>query len=235
MEPSLGGKQQIESELDILGQHHDRKSAKSVHPNQISVGIPDVPHQIKLNCVTTPDKGRGMASQFEFPETIGVESHLQAHELNDIDIKKVAHISLDETCSSLRIDSEYCLKCGSYCNLASMSEAVKKAWVNLRRLQDSITLKDMHGTELSDALRSVGILRSMLHAYNKGIGEAEDNLAQAFCFTGDLQPARDHCKASIEVPTYCQFNWRKLENFIFLYMLRVMKIILKAAKPVNLM
>ncbi|WRX13035.1 hypothetical protein QQP08_005522 [Theobroma cacao] len=57
----------------------------------------------------------------------------------------------------------------------------------------------MHGTELSDALRSVGILRSILHAYNKGIGEAEDNLAQAFCFTGDLQPARDHCKASIEI------------------------------------
>ncbi|XP_017984570.1 PREDICTED: SET and MYND domain-containing protein 4 isoform X1 [Theobroma cacao] len=135
----------------------------------------------------------------KIPETIGVESHLQVHELNDIDIKKAAHISLDETRSSLRIDSEYCLKCGSYCNLASMSEAVKKAWINLRRLQDSITLKDMHGTELSDALRSVGILRSILHAYNKGIGEAEDNLAQAFCFTGDLQPARDHCKASIEI------------------------------------
>ncbi|KAK6228811.1 hypothetical protein SCA6_001151 [Theobroma cacao] len=210
MEPSLGGKQQIESELDILGQHHDRKSAKSVHPNQISVGIP-VCRLFVWNFV-----GFSRVGLMDYLTFV----NLQAHELNDIDIKKVAHISLDETCSSLRIDSEYCLKCGSYCNLASMSEAVKKAWVNLRRLQDSITLKDMHGTELSDALRSVGILRSMLHAYNKGIGEAEDNLAQAFCFTGDLQPARDHCKASIEVPTYCQFNWRKLENFIFLYMLR---------------
>ncbi|XWS65654.1 hypothetical protein CRYUN_Cryun05aG0132200 [Craigia yunnanensis] len=135
----------------------------------------------------------------KIPETISVESHLQVHDLNDIDIKKVAHISLDETRSSLHIDSGYCLKCGSYCNLASRNEAVKKAWIHLRRLQDSIASKDICSTRLSDALRSLGLLRSILHAYNKGIAEAEDNLSKAFCFTGDLQSARDHCKASIEI------------------------------------
>ncbi|XP_022749266.1 uncharacterized protein LOC111298827 [Durio zibethinus] len=135
----------------------------------------------------------------KIPETISIDSHLQVLDLNDIHIKEVAHISLDETRNCLRIDSGYCLKCGSYCNLASRSEAVKRAWVHLRRLQDSIASKDICSTRLSDALRSLGLLRSTLHAYNKGIAEAEDNLAKAFCFTGDLQPARDHCKASIEI------------------------------------
>ncbi|XVF41271.1 hypothetical protein PTKIN_Ptkin01aG0267200 [Pterospermum kingtungense] len=134
----------------------------------------------------------------KIPETISVESHLQVHDFNDFDIKKVAHISLDETRRSL-VDSGYCLKCGSYCNLASRREEVEKAWIHLRSLQDSIASKDICSTSLSDALRSLGLLRSILHAYNKGIAEVEDNLAKAFCFTGDLRSARDHSKASIEI------------------------------------
>ncbi|PPS02799.1 hypothetical protein GOBAR_AA17852 [Gossypium barbadense] len=133
------------------------------------------------------------------PETISNESHLQVHELKDIDIKKVANISLDQTQSSFHVGSGYCLKCGSYCNFASRSKEVKKAWTDFRRLQDSIASKDTCGTNLTDALRSLGLLRSILHAYNKGIAEAEDILAKAFCFIGDFEPARDHCKASIEI------------------------------------
>ncbi|KAL4339767.1 hypothetical protein GQ457_08G010200 [Hibiscus cannabinus] len=133
------------------------------------------------------------------PETISNESHLQVHESGDIDVKKVAHISLDQTHSSLHIDPGYCLKCGSYCNLSSRSEEVKKAWIDLRRLQDSVASKDMCSTRLPDALRSLGLLRSTLHAYNKGIAEAEDIVAKAFCLIGDFQPARDHCKSSIEI------------------------------------
>ncbi|KAK8620838.1 hypothetical protein V6N13_067299 [Hibiscus sabdariffa] len=131
------------------------------------------------------------------PETISNES--QVYESDDIDIKKVAHISLDQTHSSLHIDPGYCLKCGSYCNFSSRSEDVKKAWIDLRRLQDSIASKDMCSTRLPDALRSLGLLRSILHAYNKGVAEAEDIVAKAFCFIGDFQPARDHCKSSIEI------------------------------------
>ncbi|KAB1993167.1 hypothetical protein ERO13_D13G009600v2 [Gossypium hirsutum] len=133
------------------------------------------------------------------PETISNKSHLQVHELKDIDIKKVAQISLDQTQSSFHVDSGYCLKCGSYCNFASRSKEVKKAWTDFRRLQDSIASKDTCSTNLPDALRSLGLLRSILHAYNKGIAEAEDILAKAFCFIGDFEPARDHCKASIEI------------------------------------
>ncbi|KHG07262.1 Tomm70a [Gossypium arboreum] len=133
------------------------------------------------------------------PETISNESHLQVHELKDIDIKKVANISLDQTQSSFHVGSGYCLKCGSYCNFASRSKEVKKAWTDFRRLQDSIASKDTCGTNLTDALRSLGLLRSILHAYNKGIAEAGDILAKAFCFIGDFEPARDHCKASIEI------------------------------------
>ncbi|MBA0782366.1 hypothetical protein Gotri_000258 [Gossypium trilobum] len=150
------------------------------------------------------------------PETISNKSHLQVHELKDIDIKKVAQISLDQTQSSFHVDSGYCLKCGSYCNFASRSKEVRKAWTDFRRytrstyvlpiacslldrLQDSIASKDTCSTNLPDALRSLGLLRSILHAYNKGIAEAEDILAKAFCFIGDFEPARDHCKASIEI------------------------------------
>nr|KJB78626.1 hypothetical protein B456_013G010300 [Gossypium raimondii] len=105
------------------------------------------------------------------PETISNKSHLQVHELNDIDIKKVAQISLDQTQSSFHVDSGYCLKCGSYCNFASRSKEVKKAWTDFRRLQDSIASKDTCSTNLPGALRSLGLLRSILHAYNKGIAE----------------------------------------------------------------
>ncbi|KAK8651453.1 hypothetical protein V6N13_141054 [Hibiscus sabdariffa] len=135
--------------------------------------------------------------KLNIPETISNES--QVHESGDIDVKKVAHISLDQTHSSLHIDPGYCLKCGSYCNFSSRSEEVKKAWIDLRRLQDSIASKDMCSTRLPDALRSLGLLRSTLHAYNKSIAEAEDIVAKAFCLIGDFQPARDHCKSSIEI------------------------------------
>ncbi|OMO89946.1 Zinc finger, MYND-type [Corchorus olitorius] len=138
--------------------------------------------------------------KLKIPGPISVESHSQVNKVDDIDIQEVAQVLLDKKCTSLCIDSGYCLKCGSYRNLASLSEAVKNAWIPLRRLQDdSVTLRDVHHTELSDAVKSLGLLRSILHAYNKGVAEAEDNLAQAFYFTGDLESARDHCKASIEI------------------------------------
>ncbi|CAK7343412.1 unnamed protein product [Dovyalis caffra] len=66
-------------------------------------------------------------------------------------------------------------------------------------LQEAIVSKDISGTTLLDASRALGILRSTLHAYNKSIAEAEDNLAQALCFVRDLQSAREHCKASIKI------------------------------------
>ncbi|XP_062154808.1 uncharacterized protein LOC133862909 isoform X1 [Alnus glutinosa] len=100
---------------------------------------------------------------------------------------------------SLHIDPGYCLKCGSYCDLEPSLAAVNKSWISIRRLQDAIVSREMSSTTLMDALRSLCLLRSTLHAYNKGIAEVEDNLAQAFCLVGELKLAVDHCEASIEI------------------------------------
>ncbi|KAL6291260.1 hypothetical protein ACE6H2_008770 [Prunus campanulata] len=81
----------------------------------------------------------------------------------------------------------------------SSSAAANKAWITIRRLQDAIVSKDVSSTILVDALSSLGVLRSIFHAYNRSIAEAEDNLAQAFCSVRELQPAMEHCKASIEI------------------------------------
>lgn len=41
----------------------------------------------------------------------------------------------------------------------------------LGRLQDAIVSREMSSTTLMDALKSLCLLRSTLHAYNKGIAE----------------------------------------------------------------
>lgn len=97
------------------------------------------------------------------------------------------------------IDPGYCLKCSSYCELESSFAAVSKSWISIRRLQDSIVSREIPRTTLMDALRSLCILRSTLHAYNKDIAKVEDNLAEAFCLVGELKSAVNHCEASIEI------------------------------------
>ncbi|ESR37171.1 hypothetical protein CICLE_v10030128mg [Citrus x clementina] len=94
---------------------------------------------------------------------------------------------LQENNRTSRYGPGYCLKCGSDRDLESSYATVDEAWIYIRR------------AVLLDASRFLGLLRSILHAYNKRIAEAEDNLAQASCLVGDLISARDHCKASIEI------------------------------------
>ncbi|XP_057949385.1 uncharacterized protein LOC131144640 isoform X3 [Malania oleifera] len=115
------------------------------------------------------------------------------------DIHNTAHCAFMQSTSSLNIDPGYCLKCGSYCNVKSSDEASNEAWMCIRRLQDAIVLKEISSTTLSEALRSLALLRSTLHAFNKRIAEAEDNVAQAFCMVGELRSALDHCKESIKI------------------------------------
>ncbi|XP_008234145.1 PREDICTED: SET and MYND domain-containing protein 4 [Prunus mume] len=128
-----------------------------------------------------------------------MEPHLQAEEFINIDdIDRVAHHHMQIN-SLFHINPGLCLKCCSYHDLESSSAAANKAWIIIRRLQDAIVSKDVSSTILVDALSSLGVLRSTFHAYNRSIAEAEDNLAQVFCFVGELQPAMEHCKASIEI------------------------------------
>lgn len=133
------------------------------------------------------------------PEKQKFDSHLQGHKLNIVDINDVASLALKFNNSSLHIHPGFCLHCGSHCDLDASHEAINKAWSYIKRLQEAIISKDISGTTLLDASRALGILRSTLHAYNKSVAEAEDNLAQAFCLVRDFQSAREHCKESIKI------------------------------------
>ncbi|CAI8598663.1 unnamed protein product [Vicia faba] len=115
------------------------------------------------------------------------------------DIYEVCLHAFNQNDASTHIQPGHCLKCGSYCDLESSRAIVDKALICIKRLQDAILSKEISNTSISDALRSLHLLRSNLHAYNKVIAEAEDNLAQAFCLVGELQLSADHCKASIQI------------------------------------
>ncbi|XP_021601179.1 SET and MYND domain-containing protein 4 isoform X5 [Manihot esculenta] len=115
------------------------------------------------------------------------------------ELKNVAHLALELTNNSFNVQSGSCLNCGSNCDLEASDKARRKALICMKRLQDAIVSKEISTTILSDASRALGVLRSILHGYNKHIAEAEDNLAQAFSLVGDFRSARDHCKASIKI------------------------------------
>ncbi|KAJ0045831.1 hypothetical protein Pint_05246 [Pistacia integerrima] len=127
------------------------------------------------------------------------ESHLQVGKLSSDYIDSVAYLALQKKNRTIDADPGYCLKCGSYRDLESSCAAVDEAWIYIKRLEDSIVSREISSTIVLDALRSLHLLRTILHAYNKAIAKTEDNLAQAFSLVGDLQSARDHCKASIEI------------------------------------
>ncbi|XP_038694879.1 SET and MYND domain-containing protein 4 isoform X2 [Tripterygium wilfordii] len=128
-----------------------------------------------------------------------LDAHLQVIETKDFDISDVAHCAPDVGKRFLCIDPGYCLKCGCHRDIESSCAASNLAWKYIRSLQDALISREISHTTLADASKSLVKLRSILHAYNKGIAEAEDALAQAFCLLGDLQSANEHCKASIKI------------------------------------
>lgn len=115
------------------------------------------------------------------------------------DINEVCLRVFKQNGASIHIRPGYCLKCDSYCDLESSRASVNKALICIKRLQDAILSKEVSSITISDALRSLHLLRLNLHAYNKLIAEAEDNIARAFCLVGELQSSVDHCKASIQI------------------------------------
>ncbi|XP_021900001.1 SET and MYND domain-containing protein 4 isoform X3 [Carica papaya] len=125
--------------------------------------------------------------------------HLLVSKNYNFDINDVAELLLERKKGSLRVTPGSCLKCGNYRDLKYSHAAVEKALIYIERLQDSVLSCEISVTTLSDALRSLDVLKSVLHACSKGIAEVEDNIAQASCLLGDLQAARKHCKASIEI------------------------------------
>eukprot|EP00268_Persea_americana_P069527 TRINITY_DN9890_c0_g1_i10.p1 TRINITY_DN9890_c0_g1~~TRINITY_DN9890_c0_g1_i10.p1 ORF type:complete len:804 (-),score=133.22 TRINITY_DN9890_c0_g1_i10:707-3118(-) len=114
-------------------------------------------------------------------------------------ISEVAHLLLEHTSGILKIGPGYCLSCGTHCDLEASHATLRKAGKAIKRLQDKLILKKVSTTVLSDALKSLTLLKSVMHAYSKDIAQAEDNLAEAFCLIGEFQAAVHHCKASLEI------------------------------------
>lgn len=115
------------------------------------------------------------------------------------EIKRVACLLFEEIGSCHQIQPGYCLSCGAYCDLEASNAAVNKAETCIRRLEDSLNSAQFAANILSNALRSLDLLKSALHPYNKKVAEMEDYIAQVFCSIGELQAARDHCQASIKI------------------------------------
>ncbi|XP_028782323.1 uncharacterized protein LOC114738435 isoform X2 [Neltuma alba] len=113
------------------------------------------------------------------------------------DIYKICLRLFNQNDGYAHIQPGYCLRCGSYRDFESLYTAVDKAWICIKRLQDAVSSKEISNPTISDALKSLHLLKSYLHSYNKHIAEAEDSLAQAFCMVGELELAMDHCKASL--------------------------------------
>ncbi|KAL6131750.1 hypothetical protein ACLB2K_070123 [Fragaria x ananassa] len=65
VEASDGGKKQIESEIKVVLDQQYRAASSSRQHNQNDSIVLDEPQQMKLQCVTTPEKGKGLASMVD--------------------------------------------------------------------------------------------------------------------------------------------------------------------------
>ncbi|KAJ9545735.1 hypothetical protein OSB04_025442 [Centaurea solstitialis] len=124
---------------------------------------------------------------------------LQVDKLEHDEVKRVASLLCTETGSAHQIEPGFCLSCGAYRNLEASNAAIERAEICIRRWEDSLDSGKVPSNMLSNALRSLDVLKSTLHPYNKKVAEAEDYLAQAFCAIGELQRACHHCQSSIKV------------------------------------
>ncbi|KAI7727874.1 hypothetical protein M8C21_005859 [Ambrosia artemisiifolia] len=124
---------------------------------------------------------------------------LQVGRFKHDEVKKVASFLCKETGSTHQIKPGFCLSCGAFRDLEASNAVVKKAEICIGRLEGLLDSGECHNTALSNALRSLDLLKSALHPYNKKVAEAEDYIAQAFCLIGELQRSRDHCQASIKI------------------------------------
>ncbi|KAL0304001.1 UNVERIFIED_CONTAM: hypothetical protein Sradi_6268200 [Sesamum radiatum] len=119
--------------------------------------------------------------------------------LNDDNISRVASRLFEQTDYSCCFEPGYCLSCGSLCDLEASQKTITKAEICIKSLQDALASCETPTTLIMDALKSVDILRTLLHPFNRRIAEVEDNVAQAFCSIGEIQAAMDHCQASIKI------------------------------------
>ncbi|KAG2730683.1 hypothetical protein I3760_01G305700 [Carya illinoinensis] len=67
LELSFSGQRQIESELRIITDMFERTESSLVQHKENELDLLDEPDQIKLKCVITPNKGRGMVAPSDIP------------------------------------------------------------------------------------------------------------------------------------------------------------------------
>ncbi|KAL0700347.1 hypothetical protein Bca4012_056469 [Brassica carinata] len=128
-----------------------------------------------------------------------VDHHFQVSEKVYAGVSEVASSLLTKPSGSLHIEADRCLKCGSRCEVENSHVEVNKAWNHLRRVEDLMNSGRANVSVLSDCLRSIAVLRTSLHMYNKDIADAEDKVAQACYLAGDMKGAREHCEASMKI------------------------------------
>ncbi|CAF1930410.1 SET and MYND domain-containing protein 4 isoform X1 [Brassica napus] len=114
-------------------------------------------------------------------------------------VSEVASSLLIKPSGSLHIKADKCLKCGSRCEVENSHVEVNKAWNHLRRVEELMNSGRANISVLSDCLRSIAVLRTFLHMYNKDIADAEDKVAQACYLAAEMKGAREHCEASIKI------------------------------------
>ncbi|KAL5994430.1 hypothetical protein ACLOJK_024480 [Asimina triloba] len=152
---------------------------------------------VVLDCCSS--KHENKEANFLYPSgSCSLEKLLSVAEKERESVNKMANLLL-RTDGNPQIGPGYCLNCGSSCDLEQLHSAAKNSLRNIKRLQEMNRMKKISNRTLSDALRSLKLLRSTMHPYNKDVAQAEDTVAEALCLNGELEPAMHHCKASVEI------------------------------------
>ncbi|KAH9733729.1 tetratricopeptide repeat (TPR)-like superfamily protein [Citrus sinensis] len=139
-ESSLAGKKQIESELKIILDQSNRTSNKVVQHTKNNLRVSEESVQVQLQCVTTPDKGRGITSQYDIPEG----SLVHSEEPYAVTISKHCRETHCHYClNELPADAIPCTSCSIplYCSHRCRGQAGGQVFKNCpmeRNINDSV-------------------------------------------------------------------------------------------------
>ncbi|CAH8355007.1 unnamed protein product [Eruca vesicaria subsp. sativa] len=100
-----------------------------------------------------------------------LDNHFLVSEKVCTGVSEVASSLLTKPSGSLHLEADKCLKCGSRCEVQYSHVEVNKAWNNLRRVDELMNSGRANISVLSDCLRSIAVLRTSLHMYNKDIAD----------------------------------------------------------------
>ncbi|CAB4301565.1 unnamed protein product [Prunus armeniaca] len=97
---------------------------------------------------------------------------------------------------TVRTESSF-WKMNTHFVVSAVSSVVDCEKEKLKHLPNIITVGNMEPHLQAEEFINIDDIDRVAH--HMQINRAEDHLAQAFCSVRELQPAREHCKASIEI------------------------------------